>query len=177
MAKWNRYVIGPNSEGKSHIISTEPSVIKEEAGNFYRIDHWCTSEMPVDNGIEADRALDSKTRAPLPNGTVIRALQLMPDSHDAEEHRAAIEKLHKEVGQTRMPSAADYQRHPSMHRTDTLDYIICVQGEIYLMTDLDEVLMKPGDVTVIRGVNHGWSNRSNAPALLIGVMVDAIPQP
>jgi quercetin dioxygenase-like cupin family protein len=177
MAKWKRFHIGPNDEGKSHIISTEATVIKEEPGRFYRIDHWCTSEMPVDNSSETDRALDSKTRAPPPNGTVIRALELMPDSQDADAHRAAIAKLHQEVGQNRMPTPADYQRHPSMHRTDTLDYIICVRGEIYLMTDLDEVLMKPGDVTVIRGVNHGWSNRSSEPALLIGVMVDAIPQP
>ena len=75
-----------------------------------------------------------------------------------------------------MPTAEDLDRHPSMHRTDTLDVITCVRGEIYLMTDRDEVLMKPGDSVVIRGVNHAWSNRSNEPALLIGAMLDAHPR-
>jgi quercetin dioxygenase-like cupin family protein len=63
-----------------------------------------------------------------------------------------------------------------MHRTDTCDVIDCVKGEIYLMTDTDEVLMTPGDSTVIRGVNHAWSNRSQEPALLAVAMIDAIPQ-
>jgi uncharacterized cupin superfamily protein len=49
-----------------------------------------------------------------------------------------------------------------------------VIGEIYLVTDVDELLMTPGDTVVIRGTNHAWSNRSDAPCLLVGTMVDAI---
>jgi hypothetical protein len=41
------------------------------------------------------------------------------------------------------------------------------------MTDVDEVLMRPGDTVVIRGTNHAWSNRSDEPCLLIGCMIDA----
>ena len=55
-----------------------------------------------------------------------------------------------------------------MHRTDTLDCLTCVRGEIYLVTDTDEVLMQPGDTVIVRGVNHAWSNRSNQPCLLGG---------
>jgi len=29
-----------------------------------------------------------------------------------------------------------------MHHTDTLDCLTCVRGEIYLVTDTDEVLMQ-----------------------------------
>jgi hypothetical protein len=71
------------------------------------------------------------------------------------------------------PSEADLARHPSMHRTDTLDCITCVIDEIYLVTDTGEVLMGPGDTVVIRGTNHAWSNRSDSPCLLVGTMVDA----
>jgi hypothetical protein len=28
---------------------------------------------------------------------------------------------------------------------------------------------------IIRGVNHAWSNRSNAPCLLVGTNADATP--
>jgi quercetin dioxygenase-like cupin family protein len=48
-----------------------------------------------------------------------------------------------------------------------------VTGEIYLITDVDEVLMRPGDTVIIRGTNHAWSNRSDKPSLLIGCMIDA----
>jgi hypothetical protein len=36
--------------------------------------------------------------------------------------------------------------------------------------------MRPGDTVIIRGTNHAWSNRSNAPCLLVGTMTDATPQ-
>jgi hypothetical protein len=39
------------------------------------------------------------------------------------------------------------------------------------------VLMQPGDTVIIRGVNHAWSNRSNAPCLLVGTMTDATRLP
>jgi len=43
------------------------------------------------------------------------------------------------------------------------------------VTDTDEVLMRPGDTVIIRGTNHAWSNRSNAPCLMVGTMTDATP--
>ncbi|MDB5364284.1 MAG: hypothetical protein JWM77_211 [Rhodospirillales bacterium] len=102
-------------------------------------------------------------------------LELQPDPVDTARHAERVANLHKEVRQKNMPTDADYQRHPSMHRTNTLDYIACVKGQVWLMTDIDEVLMTPGDVVVIRGTNHGWSNRGTEPCLLIGVMIDAVP--
>ncbi len=178
MAKWKRYVITSDNDGRSFTKSTEATMVKEEPGVFYRVDLWATAETPVDNRIEEDRALSSVTREPMPNGATFRALEIFPDKTGAEreEQLQKIQKLHREVKQKHMPTPDDLDRHPSMHRTDTLDVIICVRGEIYLMTDRDEVLMKPGDSVVIRGVNHAWSNRSNEPALLIGAMLDARPR-
>jgi hypothetical protein len=46
----------------------------------------------------------------------------------------------------------------------------------WLVTDTDETLMRPGDTVIIRGTNHAWSNRSNAPCLLVGTMTDATLQ-
>jgi quercetin dioxygenase-like cupin family protein len=104
------------------------------------------------------------------------ALEIPPDPQDADEHRRVIAQLNEEVGQTVMPTEADVRRHPSMHRTNTLDCITCVIGEIHLVTDVEEVLMTPGDSVVIRGTNHAWKNRSDTPCLLVGVMVDAVPK-
>jgi quercetin dioxygenase-like cupin family protein len=55
-----------------------------------------------------------------------------------------------------------------MHRTDTLDVIIVVRGEIYMILDEEEVLLKPTDTVIVQGTNHGWSNRSDEPCLAIG---------
>ena len=71
------------------------------------------------------------------------------------------------------------RRHPLMHRTETIDYAICLEGEIWLVLDDSEVLMKAGDVCVQRGTNHAWSNRSDAPCFMCFVLIgDAItPSP
>jgi len=177
MAKWRRYVIGANPDNKSCVQLTEATMVKEEPGVYYRFEAWATAETPVDNSIEGDRALTSLTREPKPGGASFRMLEIYPDSAYLDEQRRKIEKLHRQTGQKHMPTAEDYQRHPSMHRTDSLDFICCVRGELYLMTDLDEVLMRPGDSVVIRGVNHAWSNRSDGPCLLAVSMIDAIPRP
>ncbi|MDH7794236.1 MULTISPECIES: cupin domain-containing protein [unclassified Beijerinckia] len=173
MAKWKRYVLTSNAEGRSYVKSSEADMVKEEAGAYYRVELWTTREMPVDNSIEDDRARSSVSREPPPGGSTFRMLEIFPDLDDPQEQRRKIEKLHRETQQKHVPTEQDYARHPSMHRTDTCDVIFCVSGEIYLMTDTDEVLMRPGDSTVIRGVNHGWSNRSNAPCLLAVTMHDA----
>lgn len=175
MAKWKRYVLGNDENGRSRVLETEASMVKENPDNFYRVEVWATAEMPVDNSIEGDRALASKTREPVANGVTCRMLEILPDHPDPEVQRRAIEKLHREAGQRHMPTEADYARHPSMHRTDSCDFICCVKGEIYLLTDEEEVLMRPGDSVVIRGSNHGWSNRSDGPALLAVTLIDARP--
>ncbi|MFJ6393989.1 cupin domain-containing protein [Streptomyces sp. NPDC091972] len=172
MADIKRYVLGPDAGGRSTILETEPTNIQTKDGFFWRSTLWATEEMPVNNTIEGDRSLVGPQREPAPGGMLVRALELWPDM-DPAQHRQQFAELNTQVGQTHLPTEADAQRHPTMHRTDTLDCITVVRGEIYLITDTEEVLMRPGDTVVIRGVNHGWSNRSDSPCLLIGSMLDA----
>ena len=60
-----------------------------------------------------------------------------------------------------------------MHRTDSLDYSIILSGEIYMMMDEDEYLLKAGDVVIQQGTNHAWSNRGAEPCLIAFVLNDA----
>lgn len=173
MAKWKRYVVGPDAQGQSAVLMDEASNVQEQAGIFYRATLWSTRETPVNNEIEGDRGNETMTREPFPGGMLFRALEIPPDTADRQRHLAELARLNVEVKQKHTPTAADLARHPSMHRTDTLDCITCVKGEIYLITDVDDVLMQPGDSVVIRGTNHGWSNRSDQPCLLVGCMIDA----
>ncbi|MBI1391685.1 MAG: cupin domain-containing protein [Alphaproteobacteria bacterium] len=68
----------------------------------------------------------------------------------------------------------DTSRHPMMHKTDTLDVIILVKGEVDLLLDQGEPQsMKPGDVVIQRATNHAWVNRGSETALLVAVLINA----
>jgi quercetin dioxygenase-like cupin family protein len=64
-----------------------------------------------------------------------------------------------------------------LHRTDTIDYVICISGEIDMFVDDSQfVTLRAGDVVVQRGTDHAWVNRSNDPCRLAVVLLDALPK-
>jgi len=65
--------------------------------------------------------------------------------------------------------------HYRFHRTNTVDYAVCLEGEIWAMMDEGEVLMKPGDVLIQRGTYHSWANRSDKLCRMLFVLIDAEP--
>ena len=144
----NRFVVGPDAQNRSTVLQRGLTNVQSREGCYWSATLWATGESPVDNTVDGDRSQTpglGESLQPFPNGLICRALEIPPG-----------------VG---FP----------MHRTDTLDCLTCVRGEIYLVTDTDEVLMQPGDIVIIRGVNHAWSNRSNAPCLVVGTNTDATP--
>ena len=64
-----------------------------------------------------------------------------------------------------------------MHRTETIDYAIVLEGELHLILDDSEVLLKAGDVTVQVGTNHAWSNRSGKPCRIAFILIDGAFEP
>jgi quercetin dioxygenase-like cupin family protein len=64
---------------------------------------------------------------------------------------------------------------PFMHRTETVDYIVVVEGEIEMDMDDSSVKLKAGDIVIQRGTNHAWANRSSKRARIAVVLVDAQP--
>jgi len=69
----------------------------------------------------------------------------------------------------------DHPNTPPIRRTETIDYVIIVEGEIEMDMDNSTVKLKAGDVMVQRGTNHAWANRSNARARVAFVLIDAVP--
>jgi quercetin dioxygenase-like cupin family protein len=65
--------------------------------------------------------------------------------------------------------------HPHMHRTETIDYVIVIDGEIEMDMDDSTVKLKAGDILIQRGTNHAWANRSSKPARVAFVLVDGQP--
>jgi quercetin dioxygenase-like cupin family protein len=60
-----------------------------------------------------------------------------------------------------------------MHRTETLDVGIVLEGETWLLLDDgSETWVEPGDAVVQRGTNHAWANRADKPVRMVFVMID-----
>jgi len=64
-----------------------------------------------------------------------------------------------------------------MHRTETIDYAIILEGEITMVLDEEDMVLKAGDVVVQCGTAHAWSNRSNAPCTIAFVLIDGAFEP
>lgn len=64
---------------------------------------------------------------------------------------------------------------PRDHRTDSVDYIIVMAGEIDMELEGSTVHLKAGDVLVQRGTIHNWVNRGSQPCVVAAVLVDAKP--
>jgi len=63
-----------------------------------------------------------------------------------------------------------------MHRTNSVDYGIVLDGELDMELDGGEVVhLKAGDVVVQRGTNHAWTNTSNRPCKMAWVLIDGHP--
>jgi len=58
-----------------------------------------------------------------------------------------------------------------MHRTESVDYGIVIEGELTLIVDKDEAVLKPGSVVVQRGTNHAWANRSGKMCRILFILV------
>lgn len=93
-------------------------------------------------------------------------------SKSREEQDAAAAFAFNAVGAAHC--RVDTERHPMMHKTDSLDVIILVKGNVDLLLDEgDPTPLKPGDVVIQRATNHAWVNHGAETALLVAVLVHA----
>ena len=135
-------------------------------------DLWLTDATPASNEGDADPTAKPLQLLPPKNGTVIRILELPPDR---ERDYGNTKNYFTGMGAGSGVLIEGSKRHPGMHRTDTVDYIVILSGEIWALMDDGEKLMRPGDCLIQRGTNHAWSNRSDKPCRFLAVLVDAAP--
>jgi hypothetical protein len=64
--------------------------------------------------------------------------------------------------------------NPGMHRTDTVDYGIVLEGEVWLeLDDGRELHLKAHDIVVQNGTRHAWRNKSDRPVKIAFVLIGA----
>ena len=93
-------------------------------------------------------------------------------SKSAEENEDIAAGVFAAIGAAH--ARVDPSRHPMMHKTNTLDVIVMVKGEVDMLLDDGEARsLKPGDVVIQRATNHAWVNRGTETALLVAVLINA----
>jgi hypothetical protein len=169
-----RIVTAVNAAGRSYIAEDGPSpAMMTQAGRpGYRNNNlWRT--LGPDKPVNApDTVLDHSGVLPPARGTVIRVIDVPPESKDPEERRRQTEAVFKAMFADADHHSAS-KRHPGMHTTVTIDYAILLQGELVAIMEEDETVMRAGDILIQRGTHHAWANRSDQIARIVFVLVDA----
>lgn len=169
--KVRRIVTGLNAQGKSTIVSDSQLPLADVApGERIRAGLWITESSPA-SSTAPDLVADGVTKSIPPTtrgGTIFRITDVPPDANNPHGATAlAAGGVHTDPQRT--------AKHPGFHMTDTIDYAICLEGEVWAVLDETETLMKPGDVLIQRGTYHAWSNRTEKMARMAFVLIDAEP--
>ena len=177
----HRVVTGHDDAGKAIVGSSGPlpKVIELAAIPgvvFHEV--WNTDATPAPIGNGADPTLGPLVLPPPANGTRLRFVDIPPDSDELLAHGAArIKEGFAEVGDAAASTMGADSPHPLMHRTESVDYGVVIEGELTLILDQGEVVVRPGSVVVQRGTNHAWANRSGKPCRILFVLVSGRYEP
>jgi mannose-6-phosphate isomerase-like protein (cupin superfamily) len=175
-ANVRRVVTGHSKEGMAIIASdgTVPIVHYAPLRPGYSMNEvWVTRSMPAVIDQEGEPTDRPRSVEPPPNGTVCRIIEFPPEASWISNIDAAKAKeAYASLGSRHAVPDMENPPHPLMHRTKTVDYGIVLSGEIYLIVDDGETLLKPGDVVVQCGTNHAWANRSDKPCRMAFVLID-----
>ncbi|MEJ0024996.1 MAG: cupin domain-containing protein [Rhizomicrobium sp.] len=170
-----RIVTGRNGEGKSVFVSTDSA---PNAHDYVHIPGmsstqiWSTPSSPLLPSDVEDPTLTSRSVVPPVGGTQFVFLKLPPDSVMQSPHfdpSAATEENKKVIS-----GLAECFEPDGMHTTDTIDYGIVLDGEVWLELDDGRAEhLRQHDVIIQNGTRHAWRNKSNRPALLAFVLIGA----
>ena len=168
-----RIITGHTAEGKSVITIDGPPArsLSENEGGLYEL--WNTDGNEINTLDDIDRADSEVLLSPPVGGTKFRYFQInpTPEGVPADLIEAATAAAFEKMGAAH--HRVDTTRHPAMHKTKTIDYIILLKGDVTLLLDEEEVDLKPFDVVVQRGTNHAWVNNGSETALFIAVLIDS----
>lgn len=144
MSPPRRIVTGHDGSGKSIVVSDAPTPKTLDIGTAAFHELWLTAETPVRIDASEPEPTDRPVRTPPPaGGVIIRFTEMAPGAESP------------------------------MHRTETVDVGVVLDGETWLLLDDGSVTrVGVGDAVVQRGTNHAWANRSDRPVRMVFVLID-----
>jgi hypothetical protein len=166
-----RVVTGVGDDGRSAILhDAAPTARVERPGGATVTEIWRVDEVPARI---ADRAPldDTQVVAPAKRGLAVRMCTFPPDS---ELDEAAFASYATAMAGSYGDGAADgADAIPGLHRTETVDVLTVIDGELWLVTESGETCLRAGDSVVQRGTAHAWRNRSATTATAVAIMIGA----
>ena len=174
---FRRIVTGHDQDGRADILSEAPPTRVYQVGGpggptFVEV--WSTRETPAAIDWQGEEPAESGlVLGPPQGGTRIRVIEFPPESE-------AIRRLTTTEAAAAFTAmgGADAARsgagtpHPLMHRTQTVDYGIVLEGELTLVVDVGETTVRAGDIVIQRGTSHAWANRSGSTCRVAFVLID-----
>ena len=164
-------IVADSAPPRTHVLKATPGM----ATSYL----WATHAQPKVPGEPVIETFTEDIRfLPGVGETRFIYLQVAPDSVLLDENfdpaAAGAEMM---ALQPEMAATMELE-NPGMHRTQTIDYVIVLDGEIYLeVDDEEEVRLTTHDVVIQNGTRHAWRNKSGKPTLLAVVLIGAAPRP
>ena len=143
-----RFITGHDLDGKAIVHAVDEGSWRKIDNDIVRYNElWSTSTFPIDiNNDDYLRREKTVMSLSLPNGTVLRMVDRSPGSSSA------------------------------MHRTQSLDYGVVIEGQMEMILDSGEkVTLERGDVCIQRGTLHQWRNPGTTWNRMLFVLIDALP--
>ena len=164
-----RRIVTGNANGKS-VVQSDEHMQAYEFKTVPSYEHtliWINAGTPdLSKEQRFDRYPDSVV--PGPGGTSLHFVTFPPASVFADpsfDGEAA-----RDEALIRLRGLADHfeKEDPGMHKTNTVDYAVVFDGEIWLeLDDGKTVHLKKGDVVVQNGTRHAWRNRGTASVTML----------
>jgi mannose-6-phosphate isomerase-like protein (cupin superfamily) len=164
-----RRIVTRNVNGKS-VIQSDEQMQTYEFKTVPGYEHTLVWVNPTTPDLREEQRFDRypESVVPGPGGTSLHFVTFPPSSVFADPsfdgEAARREAL------VRLRGLADHfeKEDPAMHKTNTVDYAIVYDGEIWMeLDDAKTVHLKKGDVVVQNGTRHAWRNKSNAPVTML----------
>lgn len=165
-----RVVTGEDGQGRSVVVHDgEPphSVFLESTG-FGEHAVWHL-ELPLAASAGGGDPVGEVFQFTPPPGSATFMRAVVPPRGTPVDAEAIIPEARQKM--PGLLEVSDDSRGPGMHRTDTVDMLVIVSGEVDLVLDAETVRLRAGDCVVQRGTWHAWENQGDEPCVIAGLMV------
>ena len=164
-----RRVVTANVNGRA-VVQSDESLPAYEFNTIPGYEHtliWLNAGIPdLSKEQRLDRYPDSVV--PGPGGASLHFVTFPPASVFADPSFDGAAA--REEALLRLRGLADHfeKEDPAMHKTNTVDFAVVYEGEIWLELDNSEALhLRRGDVVVQNGTRHAWRNKGTKPVTML----------
>ena len=143
-----RVIVGHSPDRKSVVVADGPATAVKAKEQSASTTVWSALSVPAEVqgiGLRVDPAENYKGSGAPPNGVRFMIMDLEPGAKGG------------------------------MHRTNTVDLVICLEGEIEMLLADSSVRLKAGEILIQQSTAHSWTNPGTTRARLAITLIDAVP--